>query len=171
LRRENSALSISDAAKSGIHIGAADSPRSSKRIELSGSQVPLVRSVPITLHGGAERKSGQHRERVMSETEPVQITIATVRPVAGRSIFAFIDVELVIAGVSLTIHGIQARHVAPHGTSIHLPTYRAEGNAPRAAVTLPPELFTTLGDLILEDLVARGIAKPRISETATILEQ
>lgn len=103
----------------------------------------------------------------MSETEPVHITVAAIRPVAGRSIFAFIDVELVIAGVSLTIHGIQARHVAPHGTSIHLPTYRAEGNAARIAVTLPPELFTTLGDLILEDLVARGVAKPRVADTET----
>ena len=103
----------------------------------------------------------------MSETEPVQITVVAVRQFAGRSIFAFIDVELVIAGVSLTIHGIQARHVTPHGTSIHLPTYRAEGNAPRVAVTLPPELFTTLGDLVLEDLVARGIAKPRVSDAAT----
>ena len=103
----------------------------------------------------------------MSETESVQITVAAVRPVAGRSIFAFIDVELVIAGVSLTIHGIQARHVAPHGTSIHLPTYRAEGNAPRIAVTLPPELVATLGDLILEDLVARGIAKPRVADPET----
>lgn len=103
----------------------------------------------------------------MSETEPVQITIAAVRPVAGRTIFAFIDVELVISGVSLTIHGIQARHVTPHGTSIHLPTYRAEANAPRTAVTLPPELVTMLGDLILEDLVARGIAKPRVCEMET----
>ena len=109
----------------------------------------------------------RHREPFMSETESVQITVAAVRPVAGRSIFAFIDVELVIAGVSLTIHGIQARHVAPHGTSIHLPTYRAEGNAPRIAVTLPPELVTTLGDLILEDLVARGIAKPRVADPET----
>lgn len=109
----------------------------------------------------------RHREPFMSETEPVQIIVAAVRPVAGRSIFAFIDVELVIAGVPLTIHGIQARHVAPHGTSIHLPTYRAEGNAPRTAVTLPPELVTTLGDLILEDLVARGIAKSRVFEAGT----
>ena len=109
----------------------------------------------------------RHREFFMSETEPVQISIVAVRQLGGRSIFAFIDVELVIAGVPLTIHGIQARHVAPHGTSIHLPTYRAEGNAPRIAVTLPPELVTTLGDLILEDLVARGIAKPRVSEAET----
>lgn len=96
-----------------------------------------------------------------AEIEPVQITVTAVRPIAGRAIFAFIDVELVIAGVALTLHGIQARHIVPHGTSIHLPTYRAEGNAPRVAVTLPPKLFERLGDLILDDLIARGVAKPR----------
>lgn len=104
-----------------------------------------------------------HELGMADDLEPVQITITAVRPVSGRAIFAFIDVELVISGVALTIHGLQARHARPHGTSVHLPTYRAEANTPKLAVTLPTELFDRLGDLVLEDLIARGVAKPRVA--------
>jgi hypothetical protein len=54
----------------------------------------------------------------------VTFSVANARAISGKFLFALVDVEMHIAGVSFAILGIQARN-APNGcTSVHLPTYR-----------------------------------------------
>lgn len=93
--------------------------------------------------------------------EPVAITICNLRPIQSKLVFALLDVELVLAGVSMTLHGITARHLSGGGTSIHLPRYRDNTGEWRAAVSLPDDLRDAIADQILVHLVETGIARPR----------
>ena len=103
-----------------------------------------------------------------TETETVTITITSVRPVRAKSVYAFCDVEIVINGVALSIHGIQVRHARRDlseigGTEICLPTYRDESGVSRPSVSLPAEVREKIADLLLAYLVETGISKQRFA--------
>ncbi|CUW40788.1 protein of unknown function [Magnetospirillum sp. XM-1] len=66
---------------------------------------------------------------------------ATSRLAVARSIA---DVELILDGVSLVIHGVQVRADASK-TEITLPNYRAPDGSWKAAVTLPNEVLGPMG--------------------------
>ncbi|GGF46423.1 hypothetical protein GCM10011611_61100 [Aliidongia dinghuensis] len=91
-------------------------------------------------------------------TQTVNFTIGNCTPMQSKSVFAFVDVEIVICGVGFWIRGVQARHVAGGGTSIHLPTYRAPDGTWRAAVELPEDLVAPMADAVLAYLVDEGVA-------------
>ena len=95
------------------------------------------------------------------DTASVDCTIARVRPMEGKRVYAFIDIELVFSGIPLLIYGIQARHVPGGGTSIHLPTYRDTDGSWRAAIDLPQELKDSLADQILDHLIELGVARQK----------
>jgi len=95
------------------------------------------------------------------ETTSISFTLNNVRSVQSKTVFAYLDVELTLAGVSLTLHGVSARHVPGGGCSIHLPTYRNERGEWISAVSLPADLRDPLCDQILEHLMELGLAKPR----------
>lgn len=87
------------------------------------------------------------------------ITVRNLRAVQSRAVYALVDAEISIAGVSVIVMGIQARHLPKGGTSIHLPTYRDTDGAWRAAVELPEEIRETLCDIVLAFMVEEGVAK------------
>jgi len=95
------------------------------------------------------------------EYEPVAITICNLRPVESKSVFALMDVELLLAGISITLHGITARHLPGGGTSIHLPQYRDNSGRWLGAVTLPEDLKNAITDQILAHLLESGMARAR----------
>ena len=100
------------------------------------------------------------------ETETVAITILSARAAQTKSVYAFCDVEISIAGVVFLVHGIQVRQARKNlseigGTEVCLPTYRDETGAARPSVSLPPEIRGKIADLVLDHLLAVGIAKQR----------
>lgn len=100
------------------------------------------------------------------ETQTVSITVLSARAAQTKSVYAFCDVELVVAGVVFQIHGIQVRHARKGlseigGTEVCLPTYRDEAGIARPSVSLAPEIREKIADLVLAHLVAVGIAKQR----------
>jgi|SRR5579859_85147 len=97
------------------------------------------------------------------ESEPVSICILNLEQVHSKSVYALMDIELVLNGVSFRIHGVQARHVAGGGTSIHLPTYRTASSTWHAAVSLRPELVEGICDHVLGFLQEAGFASQRYS--------
>jgi stage V sporulation protein G len=93
------------------------------------------------------------------------ITVRNLRAVQSRTVYALLDADIVIAGVVITVVGIQARHVPAGGTSVHLPTYRDSDGAWRAAVILPEEIREALSDAVLSFMVEEGVAKARVVAT------
>lgn len=92
------------------------------------------------------------------EYEPVTFTVANCQALQTKTVFALVDVEIVVAGVAFWVKGVQARHLPGGGTSIHLPTYRTPAGTWRSAVDLPPELAEALSQAVLEYLVDEGVA-------------
>jgi len=70
----------------------------------------------------------------------VSITVLSVTPTRAGKLLALASVELVIDGVPLTIHGIQALRVEPIGTKIELPKFRASTGEWQTAISLPDDL-------------------------------
>ena len=98
-----------------------------------------------------------------AEYEPVTFTVANCQALQTKSVFAFVDVEIVVAGVAFWIKGVQARHLSGGGTSIHLPTYRTPAGTWRPAVELPAELIEALSQAVLDHLVDQGVAVRKAS--------
>jgi hypothetical protein len=95
------------------------------------------------------------------ESEPMLISILNLEHIHSKSVYALMDIEPVLNGVSFRIHGVQARYVAGGGTSIHLPTYRTASGTWRAAVSLPPEIVDGTCDHVLGFLQEVGFARQR----------
>jgi stage V sporulation protein G len=91
----------------------------------------------------------------------VTCTVLNARPVTSKTLFALVDVEVLIDEVAFVICGIQARREPDGRTAVTLPTYRAADGAWLPAIKLPSELRTPIADAVLEHLVDEGIAKRR----------
>jgi len=87
------------------------------------------------------------------------ITVRHLRPLQGRTVYALLDADIEIGGVVISIVGVQARHLAKGGTSVHLPTFRDADGKWRAAVILPDEIREALCDAVLAFMVEEGVAK------------
>jgi stage V sporulation protein G len=88
----------------------------------------------------------------------VSITVLSVTPTRAGKLLALASVELVIDGVPLTIHGIQALRVDPIGTKIELPKFRASTGEWQTAICLPDDLHGPIGDIVRDALAEHGLA-------------
>ncbi len=102
-----------------------------------------------------EGEAGGHNSAV------VTCTVLNARPVASKTLFAMVDIELLIEGVSFVICGVQARREPDGGSAVRLPTYRGTDGSWLPAVKLPEELRGPVADTVLEYLVEEGLAKRR----------
>ena len=96
------------------------------------------------------------------ETERVTFTIANPRTVNSKSLYALVDVEVQVAGLSFAIVGVQIRH-GRGGLSVRLPTHRDVNGAWRPVVEMPEELLRPLGNAVMEFLAEEGLAKRKSS--------
>ena len=94
-------------------------------------------------------------------TETVTLTVLDARPVTGKAVYAFVDVEILIAGVPIVVNGIQMRNTKPAGTAIQVPTYRDERGTMRPCVGLSDQIRERLADLLVDYLVEIGVSKRR----------
>lgn len=94
----------------------------------------------------------------MTTTTTATITVLSLTPVQAGRLVALADVELLLDGVPIVIHGVQVR-ADGKGTEVTLPTYRASGGEWRVAVSLPEELKGAMGDAVLAAGVEVGILK------------
>jgi DNA-binding cell septation regulator SpoVG len=95
-----------------------------------------------------------------AETERVTFTIANLRTINSKRLYALIDVELQIAGLSFRIIGVQVQR-GSGGLSVHLPTHRDINGAWKPVVEMPEELRGPLSDAVMEFLVDEGMARRR----------
>ena len=100
-------------------------------------------------------------ENEEAATASVTFRVSNARPVHARDLFALVDVEVVVGGVSFDIYGIQARRESGEKTSIRLPTFKDADGSWRPAIGLPNEARGPLADAVLTFLMEEGLAKPR----------
>jgi hypothetical protein len=64
---------------------------------------------------------------VDAETTTLTFIVHNARAINSKALFAMVDVEVQIAGVTIDIVGVQARRLLDGGTSVSLPTFKDEG--------------------------------------------
>jgi stage V sporulation protein G len=98
-----------------------------------------------------------------AETGSVTITVLSVTTIHAGRLFALASVKINIDGVLVEIHGIRAIRTPTGATRVELPTFRDGSGQPRTAIVLPEEVYSPIGDAVLEVLIERGIAKRRFA--------
>jgi DNA-binding cell septation regulator SpoVG len=93
-----------------------------------------------------------------ADTERVTFTIANLRSINSKRLYALVDVEIRVAGLSFRIIGVQIQR-GSGGLSVHLPTHRDVNGAWKPVVEMPEELREPLSDAVMEFLVDEGMAK------------
>lgn len=93
-----------------------------------------------------------------TDTERVTFTIANPRAVNGKSLYALVDVDIQVAGLSFRIIGIQIRRDRGSLT-VHLPTHRDVCGIWRPVVEMPEELLAPLANAVMEFLEEEGLAE------------
>ena len=94
--------------------------------------------------------------------------VTNARPIESKTLFALVDVEVQLAGVSFLIPGVQARRLPEGGTSVHLPTFKDTDGVSRPAILMPEEVRGPLADAVLIFLVEEGLAKRRFDSLCTV---
>jgi DNA-binding cell septation regulator SpoVG len=101
-----------------------------------------------------------------ADTERVTFTIANLRSINSKRLYALVDVEIRVAGLSFRIIGVQIQR-GTGGLSVHLPTHRDVNGAWKPVVEMPEELREPLSDAVMGFLVDEGMAKPRWHRSET----
>jgi hypothetical protein len=93
-----------------------------------------------------------------ADTEQVTFTVANPRTINSKRLYALVDVELRVAGLSFWIIGVQIRR-SSSGLSVHLPTLRDINGTWKPVVEMPEELREPLSNIVMEFLVDEGMAR------------
>ena len=84
------------------------------------------------------------------------ISVLAINRASGGRLLALADVEIVLDGIPIVIHGVQVRADA-NGSEVSLPKYRGGSGEWRAAISLPDELKGPMGDAVLAAGIEAGI--------------
>jgi len=96
------------------------------------------------------------------DTTTATITVLEIIPLnGGGRLLALADVELVLDGVALVLHGVQVR-ADGDGTEIRLPNYRSPSGEWMTAITLPEEIRVPMGDAVIAAGIEAGVLKDRV---------
>jgi stage V sporulation protein G len=102
-----------------------------------------------------------YKDLVDAETVSVSFVVMNARPIESKALFALVDVEMQIAGVTFSIFGVQARRESDGQTSVRLPTFKDADGIWRSAIQMPGEIRAPLADAVLTFLMEEGLAKRR----------
>jgi len=103
--------------------------------------------------------AGTSLDIIDASTMSIAVSVTNARAVQSKSLFALVDVEIQIAGVTFGIRGVQARRHLDGATSVNLPTVRDLDGVWRPAICLPDEVRAPLADAVLVFLVEEGLAR------------
>ena len=107
------------------------------------------------------------------ETETVSFSVVGVERVLGRGdLVALAIVELALHGISMTLQGIQVRHMAGNRITVTLPAFKhPRDGMMRTAIVLPRELADAIGSAVADayDTLGRPTLPPGDARGATSL--
>lgn len=101
------------------------------------------------------------------ETTSVLCRVVDIQPIRGDKLIALASVEIEIAGVCLTLHGVQLQRGQQGGaeaTAVTLPRYRTASGDWRSAITLPEELRRPIADAVLAACLELGVVRERFRD-------
>lgn len=101
-----------------------------------------------------------------AEYLPVTISVLNITPTTANRVMALADVEVVIEGIALVVHGVQLR-ADSSGTEVTLPRYRAPDGSWRTAITLPEEVRGPMGDAVIAAGLEAGLLRKKAAAAAT----
>ncbi len=102
-----------------------------------------------------------YKDVIETETVSVSFVVTNARSVDSKALFALVDVEMQITGVSFSIFGLQARRESDGKTSVRLPTFKDADGTWRPAIQVPDEVRGPLAEAVLTFLIDEGLAKRR----------
>ena len=114
-------------------------------------------AMPVSISARLPNEPGMADD---ADTERVTFTIANLRTINSKRLYALVDVEIRVAGLSFRIIGVQIQR-GSGGLSVHLPTHRDVNGAWKLVVEMPEGLREPLSDAVMGFLVDEGMAKPR----------
>lgn len=99
---------------------------------------------------------------MISESLDVLVNVLALRPLSGTKadVMALADVEIVLDGVAIILHGVQLR-ASGQGAEVSLPRYRTPAGEWKAAITLPEELRAPIADVVIAAALEAGIVRER----------
>ena len=96
-------------------------------------------------------------------TTTVQITVLQLVPTQGRgNLLALADVEVLLDGVSIILHGVQVC-ATDQRTEVRLPKYRGVDGTWLAAITLPDEVKGPMGDAVMAAGIEAGVLREKVA--------
>ena len=101
-------------------------------------------------------------DETTAETTSVTCTVLDVRPVQLSKLIALASVEIIVAGISFTLHGIQVVRRAQDGREItvaRLPSYRGPDGRWLPSVNMPEELKRPIGDAVIAQCLDMGLVR------------
>ena len=103
-------------------------------------------------------------------TTTVQITVLHLVPTQGRgNLLALADVEVLLDGVSIILHGVQVCATSDR-TEVRLPKYRGVDGTWRAAISLPDEVKGPMGDAVMAAGIEAGVLREKVAGSVLGLE-
>ena len=96
-------------------------------------------------------------------TTTVQITVLNLAPMRGKgNLLALADVEVLIDGVSIILHGVQVC-ATDQRTEVLLPKYRGADGTWMTAITLPDEVKGPMGEAVIAVGVEAGVLRKKVA--------
>ena len=96
-------------------------------------------------------------------TTTVQITVLHLVPTQGRgNLLALADVEVLLDGVSIILHGVQVCATSER-TEVRLPKYRAPDGTWMAAISLPDGVKGPMGDAVIAAGIEAGVLREKLA--------
>ena len=93
-------------------------------------------------------------ETFMSETVAVEFTVTGIERVKAGALIGLANVDLEIAGIRLTLQGIQILQARTGGLYVNAPKFRDTAGTWRSAAVLPDTLRDALGAEVLSVFTA-----------------
>ena len=99
-------------------------------------------------------------QREPRETVSVAVTVLRLDRVAAGGLLALAAVEIDIAGVVLTLHGVRVIRTGPRSRGVAAPFCRVAKGRLAEAISLPADVTRAIGEVVLDEyegLVATAV--------------
>jgi hypothetical protein len=102
------------------------------------------------------------------DTVTVSATVLQIKRADAGRLLALAEVEIEIAGVAFTLHGVRVIKTGPRSRGVAAPCVRVAGGRLAEAISLPPELTAAIASAVLDEYDATLRAPPLLADAAGI---
>lgn len=85
-----------------------------------------------------------------ADTVTVTATVLRIERIDSGRLLALASVEILIAGIAFTLHGVRVIRTGPRSRGIAAPCHRVANGRLTDAISLPPELSDAIASAVLD---------------------